>query len=130
MCGAGGGHPIDGSPTARCQGRQGNWPLWQTDHGVQESALVVAENLLALQAWHVRSVVAVGAATEFGPASFIIAGFVAVWLLLGSLATPIVMQALFCSGSPMSSVVGHAAQFGLGAMGLSRFGGGDGGGGG
>ena len=74
--------------------------------------------------------VAVGAATEFGPASFIIAGFVAVWLLLGSLATPIVMQALFCSGSPMSSVVGHAAQFGLGAMGLSRFGGGDGGGGG
>jgi hypothetical protein len=74
--------------------------------------------------------VAVGAATEFGPASFIIAGFVAVWLLLGSLATPIVMQALFCSGSPMSSVVGHAAQFGLGAMGLSKFGGGDGGGGG
>jgi hypothetical protein len=73
--------------------------------------------------------VAVGAATEFGPASFIIAGFVAVWLLLGSLATPIVMQALFCSGSPMSSVVGHAAQFGLGAMGLSRFGGGGGGGG-
>ena len=72
--------------------------------------------------------VAVGAATEFGPASFIIAGFVAVWLLLGSLATPIVMQALFCSGSPMSSVVGHAAQFGLGAMGLSKFGGGGSGG--
>ena len=71
--------------------------------------------------------VAVGAATEFGPASFIIAGFVAVWLLLGSLATPIVMQALFCSGSPMSSVVGHAAQFGLGAMGLSKFGGSGGG---
>jgi hypothetical protein len=67
---------------------------------------------------------AVGTATEWGPASFLIAGFVAVWLILGSLATPIVMQALFCSGSPMSSVVGHAAQFGLGALGLAKFGGG------
>jgi hypothetical protein len=68
--------------------------------------------------------IAVGTATEWGPASFLIAGFVAVWLILGSLATPIVMQALFCSGSPMSSVVGHAAQFGLGALGLAKFGGG------
>jgi hypothetical protein len=70
--------------------------------------------------------VAVGTATEWGPASFLIAGFVAVWLILGSLATPIVMQALFCSGSPMSSVVGHAAQLGLGALGLARLGGGGG----
>jgi hypothetical protein len=72
--------------------------------------------------------VAVGTATEWGPASFLIAGFIAVWLILGSLATPIVMQALFCSGSPMSSVVGHAIQYGMGAAGLSRFlgsGGGD-----
>jgi hypothetical protein len=68
--------------------------------------------------------VAVGTATEWGPASLLIAGFVAVWLILGSIATPLVMQALFCSGSPMSSVVGHAAQFGLGAMGLAKFGGG------
>jgi hypothetical protein len=72
--------------------------------------------------------VAVGTATEWGPASFLIAGFIAVWLILGSLATPIVMQALFCSGSPTSSVVGHAAQYGLGALGLARFAGGGGGG--
>ena len=68
--------------------------------------------------------VAVRTATEWGPASFLIAGFVAVWLILGSLATPIVMQALFCSGSPMSSVVGHAIQYGMGAAGLARFAGG------
>jgi uncharacterized membrane protein YgcG len=70
--------------------------------------------------------VGVAAATEFGPASFLIAGFVAVWLILGSLATPIVMQALFCSGSPTSSVVGHAIQYGMGAAGLARFMGGSG----
>jgi len=72
--------------------------------------------------------VVVGTATEWGPASFLIAGFIAVWLILGSLATPVVMQALFCSGSPTSSVVGHAIQYGMGAAGLSRFlgsGGGD-----
>ena len=71
--------------------------------------------------------VAVGAATEFGPASFLIAGFVAVWLILGSLAVPLVMQALFCSGSPMSSSVGHAIQYGMAAAGLARLGGGGGG---
>ena len=71
--------------------------------------------------------VAVGAATEFGPASFLIAGFVAVWLILGSLAVPLVMQALFCSGSPMSSTVGHAIQYGMAAAGLARLGGGGGG---
>jgi hypothetical protein len=65
--------------------------------------------------------IGVGVATEFGPASMLIAGFVAIWLILGSLATPIVMQALFCSGSPMSTVLGHAAQFGLGTLGLAKF---------
>ena len=70
--------------------------------------------------------VALGAATEFGPATLIVAGFVAVWLILGSLATPIVMQALFCSGSPLSSTVGHALQFGLAAAGMARMGGGGG----
>jgi hypothetical protein len=70
--------------------------------------------------------VGVAAATEFGPASFLIAGFVAVWLILGSLATPIVMQALFCSGTPMSSSVGHAIQYGMAAAGLARLGGGGG----
>ena len=73
--------------------------------------------------------VAVGAATEFGPASFLIAGFVAVWLILGSLAVPLVMQALFCSGSPMSSSIGHAIQYGMAAAGLARLGGGGGEGG-
>jgi hypothetical protein len=72
--------------------------------------------------------VAVGTATEWGPASFLIAGFIAVWLILGSLATPIVMQALFCSGTPMSSSVGHAIQYGMAAAGLARLGAGSGGG--
>lgn len=72
--------------------------------------------------------VVVGTATEWGPASFLIAGFVAVWLILGSLATPLVMQALFCSGSPISSVVGHAIQYGTAAAGLARLGGKGGGG--
>jgi len=71
--------------------------------------------------------VALGAATEFGPATLIVAGFVAVWLILGSIATPIVMQALFCSGSPLSSTVGHALQFGLAAAGMARMGGAGGG---
>lgn len=71
--------------------------------------------------------VALGAATEFSPAILVVAGFVAVWIILGSLATPIVMQALFCSGSPMSSAVGHAFQFGLAAAGMARMGGGGGG---
>jgi len=68
--------------------------------------------------------VALGAATEFGPATLVVAGFVAVWLILGSLAVPVVMQALFCSGSPMSSAVGHALQYGLALAGMARMGGG------
>ena len=73
--------------------------------------------------------IAVGTSTEWGPASFLIAGFVAVWLILGSLATPLVMQALFCSGSPMSSSIGHAIQYGMAAAGMARLGGGGAGGG-
>jgi hypothetical protein len=64
---------------------------------------------------------AAGLATGFTPAKLVIGGIVAVWLILGSLVTPIVMQMLFCSGTPMSSAVGHAIQTGLGMVGASRF---------
>jgi hypothetical protein len=64
---------------------------------------------------------AAGLATGFTPAKLVIGGIVAVWLILGSLVTPIVMQMLFCSGTPMSSAVGHAIQTGLGFVGASRF---------
>ena len=64
---------------------------------------------------------AAGLATGFTPAKLVIGGIVAVWLILGSLVTPIVMQMLFCSGTPMSSAVGHAIQMGLGFVGASRF---------
>ena len=64
---------------------------------------------------------AAGVATGFTPAKLVIGGIVAVWLILGSLVTPIVMQMLFCSGTPMSSAVGHAIQMGLGFAGASRF---------
>ena len=64
---------------------------------------------------------AVGLVTGFTPAKLVIGGIVAVWLILGSLVTPIVMQMLFCSGTPMSSAVSHAIQTGLGLVGASRF---------
>jgi hypothetical protein len=64
---------------------------------------------------------AAGVATGFTPAKLVIGGIVAVWLILGSLVTPIVMQMLFCSGTPMSSAVSHAIQTGLGLVGASRF---------
>ena len=64
---------------------------------------------------------AAGLATGFTPAKLVIGGIVAVWLILGSLVTPIVMQMLFCSGTPMSSAVGQAIQMGLGFAGASRF---------
>ncbi len=64
---------------------------------------------------------AAGLATGFTPAKLVIGGIVAVWLILGSLVTPVVMQMLFCSGSPMSSAVGQAIQMGLGFAGASRF---------
>jgi hypothetical protein len=64
---------------------------------------------------------AAGLATGFTPAKLVIGGIVAVWLILGSLVTPVVMQMLFCSGTPMSSAVGHAIQMGLGFAGASRF---------
>jgi hypothetical protein len=63
---------------------------------------------------------AAGLATCFTPAKLVIGGIVAVWLILGSLVTPIVMQMLFCSGTPMSSAVGAAIQMGLGFAGASR----------
>jgi hypothetical protein len=75
---------------------------------------------------------AAGLATGFTPVKLVIGGIVAIWLILGSLVTPIVMQMLFCSGTPMSSAVGQAIQMGLGFAGASRFltkgGGGAGGG--
>jgi len=64
---------------------------------------------------------AAGLATGFTPVKLVIGGIVAIWLILGSLVTPIVMQLLFCSGTPMSSAVGHAIQMGLGFAGASRF---------
>ena len=64
---------------------------------------------------------AAGLATGFTPVKLVIGGIVAVWLILGSLVTPIVMQMLFCSGTPMSSAVGQAIQMGLGFVGASRF---------
>jgi len=63
---------------------------------------------------------AVGAATKFTPASLVIGGIVAIWLILGSLVTPVVMQMLFCSGTPMSSSVGQAIQMGLAFAGASK----------
>lgn len=68
---------------------------------------------------------AVGAATKFTPATLVIGCLVAVWLILGSLGTPIIMQLLFCSGSPMSSLVGQSVQMGLMAAGMMRMGGGN-----
>src|SRR5471032_695693 len=65
--------------------------------------------------------IAVGVATKFTPATMVIGGIVAVWLILGSLVTPVVMQMLFCSGTPMSSAMGQAIQMGLGFAGVSRF---------
>lgn len=73
--------------------------------------------------------IAYGAATGFTPATMVIGGIVAVWLILGSLVTPIVMQMLFCSGTPLSSSVGQSIQMGLAAAGLSRMIGGGGSGG-
>jgi hypothetical protein len=63
---------------------------------------------------------AAGLATGFTPAKLVIGGIVAVWLILGSLVTPIVMQMLFCSGTPMSSAIGQAIQMGIGFVGASR----------
>jgi hypothetical protein len=62
-----------------------------------------------------------GLATKFTPTTLILGLLVAIWLVLGSLATPVVMQLLFCSGSPLSSALGHAMQLGLAGVGLARF---------
>jgi TrbL/VirB6 plasmid conjugal transfer protein len=64
---------------------------------------------------------AAGLATGFTPVKLVIGGIVAIWLILGSLVTPIVMQMLFCSGAPMSSAVGASIQMGIGFAGAGRF---------
>ena len=71
---------------------------------------------------------AYGAATKFTPATLLLGCLVAVWLILGSLAVPVVMQLLFCSGTPLSSTVGKAIELGMAAGGLGRLLGGKGGG--
>lgn len=57
---------------------------------------------------------------QFTPNNFMMSGLVAVWLILGSLGTPIVMQLLFCSGSPLSTSVGQSIQMGLAALGIAQ----------
>jgi hypothetical protein len=64
---------------------------------------------------------AAGLATGFTPVKLVIGGIIAIWLIIGSLVTPIVMQMLFCSGAPMSSAIGHAIQMGIGFAGAGRF---------
>ncbi|SDT90645.1 hypothetical protein SAMN05444156_0619 [Verrucomicrobium sp. GAS474] len=63
---------------------------------------------------------AYGAATKFTPATLLLGCITAVWLILGSLAVPIVMQLLFCSGTPLSSSVGKSIELGMAAGGISR----------
>ena len=58
---------------------------------------------------------------QFTPNNFMLCGVVALWLILGSLGTPIIMQMLFCSGSPLSTSVGQSIQMGLAALGLAHF---------
>ncbi|MDP1581233.1 MAG: hypothetical protein Q8M02_13240 [Candidatus Didemnitutus sp.] len=65
-----------------------------------------------LVAWHLLSAYATNLATAYGLrpgeidamsyASLVGALFAAVWLILGTLGTPVVMQQLFCAGSPLS----------------------------
>lgn len=62
----------------------------------------------------------------FLPSTYISSGIVAIWLILGSLATPIFMQMLFCSGVPLSSSVGHSFQMGLALAGFAKLAGGGG----
>lgn len=61
------------------------------------------------------------APTGFTPVKLVIGGIIALWLILGSIVTPIVMQMLFCTGTPMSSAVGSAIQTGLGFAGVTGF---------
>jgi hypothetical protein len=62
-----------------------------------------------------------GNTPTFGPSTYLFSGIVAIWLILGSLVTPIIMQALFCSGAPLSSAIGQSIQMGLALAGLSKF---------
>jgi TrbL/VirB6 plasmid conjugal transfer protein len=57
----------------------------------------------------------------FSPSTYFFGGVVAIWLILGSLVTPLIMQALFCSGAPLSSAMSHSIQMGLAVAGLSKF---------
>jgi hypothetical protein len=95
-------------------------------------AIRYVQQTLAILAWPIGFAVvdlvgyslltsATSVATGFTPVKLVIGGIVAVWLILGSLVTPIVMQMLFCSGTPLSSAVGQAIQMGLGAAGAGRF---------
>ncbi|PTX91872.1 hypothetical protein DB346_23200 [Verrucomicrobia bacterium LW23] len=57
------------------------------------------------------------------PALMLPTGLVALWLILGSLATPVLMQMLFCSGTPLSSAIGQSVQTGAsiaGYIGLAK----------
>jgi len=49
-------------------------------------------------------------------ASLLGAQLAALWLILGTLGTPFLMQMLFCSGSPLSSTSGRAAQQAIGQI--------------
>jgi len=62
----------------------------------------------------------------FSPATYLLSGIVAIWLILGSLVTPIFMQMLFCSGVPLSSAVGNSFQMGLALAGFAKLAGGGG----
>lgn len=63
----------------------------------------------------------VGLTTGFTPATMMIGGIVAIWLIVGSLATPIIMQMLFCSGTPMSSAIGQSIQTGISTASFLKF---------
>ncbi len=73
-----------------------------------------------LVAWHLLTAYATNLAAAYGLrpgeidvmsyASLLGGLLAAVWLILGSLATPFLMQMLFCSGSPMSGGGSHGLQ--------------------
>lgn len=62
-----------------------------------------------------------GNAPIFSPTATLTGGVVAIWLILGSLSTPIIMQKLFCSGTPLSSAIGQSFQMGMAVAGMSAF---------
>jgi hypothetical protein len=92
------------------------WPI-----GFAVVDLVAYSLLTSVVAGVSAGAVGIGLATGFTPATMIIGGIVAIWLLLGSLATPIIMQMLFCSGSPVASALGQSLHMGTSLMNLGRF---------